>query len=81
MRFVISLILNVLLCIGLIFSVNELFQNNNELSELKEELWDQDREQDKIISDYNKLEVELEQSKVDMAKLSDMFAIHMRSHR
>ena len=81
MRFVISLILNVLLCIGLIFSVNELFQNNNELSELKEELWNQDREQDKIISDYNKLEVELEQSKVDMAKLSDMFAIHMRSHR
>ena len=81
MRFVISLILNVLLCIGLVFSVNELFQNNNELSELKEELWDQDREQDKIISDYNKLEVELEQSKVDMAKLSDMFAIHMRSHR
>ena len=81
MRFVISLILNVLLCIGLIFSVNELFQNNNELSELKEELWNQDREQDKIISDYNKLEVELDQSKVDMAKLSDMFAIHMRSHR
>lgn len=81
MRFVISLILNVLFCIGLIFSVNELFQNNNELSELKEELWNQDREQDKIISDYNKLEVELEQSKVDMAKLSDMFAIHMRSHR
>ena len=81
MRFVISLILNVLLCIGLIFSVNELFQNNNELSELKEELWDQDREQDKIITDYNKLEVELEQSKLDMAKLSDMFAIHMRSHR
>ena len=81
MRFVISLILNVLLCIGLIFSVNELFQNNNELSDLKEELWNQDREQDKIISDYNKLEVELEQSKVDMAKLSDMFAIHMRSHR
>ena len=81
MRFVISLILNVLLCIGLVFSVNELFQNNNELSELKEELWNQDREQDKIISDYNKLEVELEQSKVDMAKLSDMFAIHMRSHR
>ena len=81
MRFVISLILNVLLCIGLIFSVNELFQNNNELSELKEELWNQDREQDKIISDYNKLEVELEQSKLDMAKLSDMFAIHMRSHR
>ena len=81
MRFVISLILNVLLCIGLIFSVNKLFQNNNELSELKEELWNQDREQDKIISDYNKLEVELEQSKVDMAKLSDMFAIHMRSHR
>ena len=81
MRFVISLILNVLLCIGLVFSVNELFQNNNEMSELKEELWNQDREQDKIISDYNKLEVELEQSKVDMAKLSDMFAIHMRSHR
>ncbi len=81
MRFVISLILNVLLCIGLIFSVNELFQNNNELSELKEELWNQDREQDKIITDYNKLEVELEQSKLDMAKLSDMFAIHMRSHR
>ena len=81
MRFVISLILNVLLCIGLIISVNELFQNNNEMSELKEELWNQDREQDKIISDYNKLEVELEQSKVDMAKLSDMFAIHMRSHR
>ena len=81
MRFVISLILNVLLCIGLIFSVNELFQNNNELSELKEELWNQDREQDKIISDYNKLEVELEQSKVNMAKLSDMFCIHMRSHR
>ena len=81
MRFVISLILNVLLCIGLIFSVNKLFQNNNELSELKEELWNQDREQDKIISDYNKLEVELEQSKLDMAKLSDMFAIHMRSHR
>ena len=81
MRFVISLILNVLLCIGLIFSVNELFQNNNELSELKEELWNQDREQDKIISDYNKLEVELEQSKVNMAKLSDMFSIHMRSHR
>ncbi|MEC9331819.1 MAG: hypothetical protein VX409_05225 [Verrucomicrobiota bacterium] len=81
MRFVISLILNVLLCIGLVFSVNELFQNNNELSELKEELWDQDREQDKIISDYNKLKVELEQSKLDMAKLSDMFAIHMRSHR
>ena len=81
MRFVISLILNVLLCIGLIISVNELFQNNNELSELKEELWNQDREQDKIISDYNKLEVELEQSKVDMAKLSDMFSIHMRSHR
>ena len=70
-----------LLCIGLIFSVNELFQNNNELSELKEELWNQDREQDKIISDYNKLEVELEQSKVNMAKLSDMFSIHMRSHR
>ena len=81
MRFVISLILNVLLCIGLVFSVNELFQNNNELSELKEELWNQDREQDKIITDYNKLEVELEQSKLDMAKLSDMFAIHMRSHR
>ena len=81
MRFVISLILNVLLCIGLIFSVNELFQNNNEMSELKEELWNQDREQDKIISDYNKLEVELAQSKLDMAKLSDMFAIHMRSHR
>ena len=81
MRFVISLILNVLLCIGLIFSVNELFQNNNELSELKQELWNQDREQDKIITDYNKLEVELEQSKLDMAKLSDMFAIHMRSHR
>ena len=81
MRFVISLILNVLLCIGLIFSVNELFQNNNELSELKEELCNRDREQDKIISDYNKLEVELEQSKLDMAKLSDMFAIHMRSHR
>ena len=81
MRFVISLILNVLLCIGLIISVNELFQNNNEMSELKEELWNQDREQDKIISDYNKLEVELEQSKLDMAKLSDMFAIHMRSHR
>ena len=81
MRFVISLILNVLLCIGLIFSVNKLFQNNNELSELKEELWNQDREQDKIISDYNKLEVELEQSKVNMAKLSDMFSIHMRSHR
>ena len=81
MRFVISLILNVLLCIGLIFSVNKLFQNNNELSELKEELWNQDREQDKIITDYNKLEVELEQSKLDMAKLSDMFAIHMRSHR
>ena len=81
MRFVISLILNVLLCIGLVFSVNELFQNNNEMSELKEELWNQDREQDKIISDYNKLEVELEQSKVDMAKLSDMFSIHMRSHR
>ena len=67
MRFVISLILNVLLCIGLIFSVNELFQNNNELSELKEKLWNQDREQDKIISDYNKLEVELEQSKVDLS--------------
>ena len=65
----------------MVFSVNELFQNNNELSELKEELWNQDREQDKIISDYNKLEVELEQSKLDMAKLSDMFAIHMRSHR
>ena len=81
MRFVISLILNVLLCIGLIISVNELFQNNNEMSELKEELWGQDREQDKIISDYNKLKVELEQSKLDMAKLSDMFAIHMRSHR
>ena len=81
MRFVISLILNVLLCIGLIISVNELFQNNNEMSQLKEELWNQVREQDKIISDYNKLEVELEQSKVDMAKLSDMFAIHMRSHR
>ncbi|MAS76532.1 MAG: hypothetical protein CMO57_09075 [Verrucomicrobiales bacterium] len=81
MRFVISLILNVLLCIGLVFSVNELFQNNNELSELKQELWNQDREQDKIITDYNKLEVELEQSKLDMAKLSDMFAIHMRSHR
>ena len=81
MRFVISLILNVLLCIGLVFSVNELFQNNNEMSELKQELWNQDREQDKIITDYNKLEVELEQSKLDMAKLSDMFAIHMRSHR
>ena len=81
MRFVISLILNVLLCIGLIISVNELFQNNNEMSELKQELWNQDREQDKIITDYNKLEVELEQSKLDMAKLSDMFAIHMRSHR
>ena len=51
------------------------------MSELKQELWNQDREQDKIITDYNKLEVELEQSKLDMAKLSDMFAIHMRSHR
>ena len=71
MRFVISLILNVLLCIGLIFSVNELFQNNNELSELKEELWNQDREQDKIISDYNKLEVELEQSKVRVTQTGD----------
>ena len=81
MRFVISLILNVLLCIGLIISVNELFQNNNEMSQLKEELWNQVREQEKIISDYNKLKVELEQSKLDMAKLSDMFAIHMRSHR
>lgn len=81
MRFVISLILNVILSGGLIFSVNELFKTNNDLAELNEEFWNQDREHDRITSDYNELEAELEQTKVDMAKLSDMFAIHMRSHR
>ena len=81
MRFVISLILNVILSGGLIFLVNELFKTNNDLVELNEEFWNQDREHDRIMSDYNELEAELEQTKVDMAKLSDMFAIHMRSHR
>ena len=81
MRFVISLILNVILSGGLIFSVNELFKTNHDLEELNEEFWNQDREHDRIMSDYNKLEAELQQTKVDMAKLSDMFAIHMRSHR
>ena len=81
MRFVISLILNVILSGGLIFSVNELFKTNHDLEELNEEFWNQDREHDRIMSDYNELEAELQQTKVDMAKLSDMFAIHMRSHR
>tara|TARA_B100000900_G_scaffold72311_1_gene57569 strand:- start:181 stop:426 length:246 start_codon:yes stop_codon:yes gene_type:complete len=81
MKFVISLILNIALSGGLVLMVNELFQTNHDLEKLNEEIFSQYREHSRIVSNYNELEAELEQAKTDMSKLSDMFAIHMRSHR
>ena len=81
MKFVISLILNIALSGGLVLMVNELFQTNHDLEKLNEEIFSQNREHSRIIRNYNELEAELEQAKTDMSKLSDMFAIHMRSHR
>ena len=81
MKFVISLILNIALSGGLVLMVNELFQTNHDLEKLNEEIFSQHCEHYRIMSNYNELEAELEQAKTDMSKLSDMFAIHMRSHR
>ena len=81
MKFVISLILNIALSGGLVLMVNELFQTNHDLEKLNEEIFSQHREHSRIMSNYNELEAELEQAKTDMSKLSEMFAIHMRSHR
>ena len=81
MKFLISLILNFVILGGLIFSVNELNEADKKLEEFNETFLDQEHKHSRVMDDYKKLKVELNQTKTDMSKLSDMFSIHMRSHR
>lgn len=81
MKFLISLILNFVILGGLIFSVNELHEADKKIEEFHKTFWDQEHKHSRIMDDYKKVKAELNQTKTDMSKLSDMFSIHMRSHR
>ena len=81
MKFLISLILNFVILGGLFFSVNELHEADKKIEEFHRTFWDQEHKHSRIMDDYKKIKAELNQTKTDMSKLSDMFSIHMRSHR
>ena len=66
---------------GLIFSVNELHEADEKIEGFHKTFWDQEHKHSRIMDDYKKIKAELNQTKTDMSKLSDMFSIHMRSHR
>ena len=51
------------------------------IEEFHKTFWDQEHKHSRIMDDYKKIKAELNQTKTDMSKLSDMFSIHMRSHR
>ncbi|MAJ15527.1 MAG: hypothetical protein CBC27_00685 [Opitutia bacterium TMED67] len=61
--------------------MNELHEADKKIEEFHKTFWDQEHKHSRIMDDYKKIKAELNQTKTDMSKLSDMFSIHMRSHR
>ena len=78
MKFVVSLILNIALSGGLMFSINELSKSNQETAHLHLVV---ERNNEKLEKEIETLKSKIEIGNADASKISDMFAFHMRSHR
>ena len=78
MKFVISLILNIALSGGLMFSINELSKSNQETVHLHLVV---ERNNEKLEKEIETLKSKIEIANADASKIRDMFAFHMRSHR
>ena len=78
MKFVVSLILNIALSGGLMFSINELSKSNQETAHLHLVV---ERNNEKLEKEIETLKSKIEIANADASKIMDMFAFHMRSHR
>ena len=78
MKFVISLILNIALSGGLMFSISELYKSNQETTRRHLVL---ERNNERLEKEIETLKSKIEIANADASKIRDMFAFHMRSHR